>query len=910
MGNFAFLFLMVAMLAAPVWATILDFNISGMDQNGVIYNDQNPAYNYYGDQVASAGTRLDWVQRNSANSFAWVKKTSTYAEGDTPNIESYWLSNNMSQWDGGGAFGDLTTATYDNHGTTGDGMLIGFKADAGYSVVIESFDMAHFGSNGTANAFITDGTTKVWQSGSTTISGSTHNTFTPNYTGTDSTKVYWIGFETSGTAINYFGADNIAFSQTGGGLDWGTFTPTANTLTPAERQELYLTMMEAFVTWGENSYWYPDDTLETGGGYYNASGPGVSRPRANDNFCWILAALLTGRPSQSTFTPLNIPRSQLESHLEKTIRTMCLSNKNYSQKQADWWGGPTWTTSLEFNGIAWAAHMQESILAQSTLDMVEEVLGDEADNLIQTIPDMQPGNSYAETCLWNAQLCAFAANKLSSDPRASTWDDMAKKWALNAMSMPGDKDDNTTIVDGQPLSYWVSTTQMNPDYTLINHGFWHPSYNLDFGRHGQAYMSYTEFGNPVPEAFSFRMQGIWDNIGRVLLRADGDTEYPQGNDWAFKDLNHSQCANFYATAWGQSEASAFESRAIQLARQRQVNRGWGSICDYNFGYQCDEADEWASSWMLHNYFSGPTMAYDVAEADSYTVKQYPNGEAGVHRNSDKFVSVSWSDYSQAVQVMPNEGLTTFPDPPFYFTGKRYCGVNGAVSSSLENFETTDNGQGMRVTVKRVRNANIDQYITVVSLPDEATVYSSIFYAKNSTSYTVGELFPLQARWLDEETNKTVTQYTGAKWLNMSDYVGFVSPDNLPGSIPSDKFRLTNSTGYSPTAGDWFSAAAVVVYANQTQQTTSSYASSIGVIRDLANEVFDLTLESSSGTIEVDLWPTHSASGPICGQPGQYYDQTDLNQDCYTNLKDAALVALEWLWCRDPVNLGCLPWDGS
>jgi len=70
-----------------------------------------------------------------------------------------------------------------------------------------------------------------------------------------------------------------------------------------------------------------------------------------------------------------------------------------------------------------------------------------------------------------------------------------------------------------------------------------------------------------------------------------------------------------------------------------------------------------------------------------------------------------------------------------------------------------------------------------------------------------------------------------------------------------------------------------------------------------DEVYD---KGDGGTVtrKGDVW---SFKTPMCGQTGQYYHLADLNQDCYTNLKDFALFVLDWLKCTDPVN--CDPWQG-
>jgi len=583
------------------------------------------------------------------------------------------------------------------------------------------------------------------------------------------------------------------------------FQLRAETITPKERQELYLQLIEDFVGPMEQEFWINTDKLEKSGGYYNISqNKGHDWARSNSDLCRMLTVLLSGRPSQTTFTKYNIPRSTLESHLEKTIRSLCLSNRNYSQKKSSRWGGPSWHASLGFIGAVWATILQESILDSSTIIMADEVLGDEAEALKKPITYYTRAmQTAAEDCIWNCTVLALAANKLSSDPRAASWDEWARKWAINSVAMPGDSKDDKTIVDGHPLSYWISGWNIFADYTLDNHHSWHPDYQFEPGRFSQAEMAYKHFGNPIPQAFSFRQAQIWDNVGKFLLLPEGCMVYPQGagyNPWgALKEVTHLPYATWHATARGETTASAIESRAVQFARNRQLNNGnglYGGRDNYRSPYfYCDVMGNVAMCYQMHNYWTSASTPYEVAAADSHCVRKYPDGKAAIHRNSKKIVTVSWHPDGQAIHIMPKDGIDTFPNPPFYFPWYRDSGVNGRISSSsVHNFESTHEGLGMRVTVKRPINSDVDQYLTIVSLPDEATVYSAIFHAKNNTTYSVGQLFPLQARWLPESPG-SVTQHRGKNWLNMSDYVSFVSPKPLPENIPAEKFWLT---GKEPT----------------------------------------------------------------------------------------------------------------
>jgi hypothetical protein len=43
---------------------------------------------------------------------------------------------------------------------------------------------------------------------------------------------------------------------------------------------------------------------------------------------------------------------------------------------------------------------------------------------------------------------------------------------------------------------------------------------------------------------------------------------------------------------------------------------------------------------------------------------------------------------------------------------------------------------------------------------------------------------------------------------------------------------------------------------------------------------------------------------FCGEPGQIYLTSDLDKDCYVNLKDLAIVAADWLKCTDLSDTAC------
>ena len=92
---------------------------------------------------------------------------------------------------------------------------------------------------------------------------------------------------------------------------------------------------------------------------------------------------------------------------------------------------------------------------------------------------------------------------------------------------------------------------------------------------------------------------------------------------------------------------------------------------------------------------------------------------------------------------------------------------------------------------------------------------------------------------------------------MGNHLGFVSPSPLPKSIPADRFFLAKKKAHRVKAGQWFGLAAVILYACQPHEQTEQWADKIDLFQDLKNERLELTLYSSNGESQINLWPVLS-----------------------------------------------------
>ncbi|MCX7045462.1 MAG: hypothetical protein NTX50_08275, partial [Candidatus Sumerlaeota bacterium] len=356
------------------------------------------------------------------------------------------------------------------------------------------------------------------------------------------------------------------------------FAMTRETLSSEMKMKLYLKLLENFAGWIESSDTFKDDeTIEKGGGAFLAKGAGVTWPRGNSNLCIIYATLLTALPDQSHFSRYRIPRAQMEDHLRRTLRALCLTNKNCARCiNPARWGGPSWQAALEFKGAAWAAHLMEKQLDAETVALVKEITCKEADNLDKPIATAAPGNTGSEDCSWNTPLLALAANKYPDHPHAARWQELARRWAVNAVSIASDKS-NTQTLDGKPVKEWMASENLFADLTLENHGFWSTPYQSAFSLLLDGALAYRIFDRPVPETLSYRAREMWRTVTGPISVWDGDMLFPHGQDWAWKSYAHLEYFCWLNTLLKIPEAGAFESRAIQMTLRRQQAIGTGDL---------------------------------------------------------------------------------------------------------------------------------------------------------------------------------------------------------------------------------------------------------------------------------------------------------------------------------------------
>ncbi len=446
--------------------------------------------------------------------------------------------------------------------------------------------------------------------------------------------------------------------------------PPTGALTDAQKTEKALDSMAAWVPRAEE-YWAPTDQpdpsvalpVTTDVGHFKASGSGVDYYRGNGDIAQVYAVLLSARPTQASFG--GVPRATVQDHLRQTIRYLALSNKLWNAAHAHPWGSwplaNPWQESLETYNWTYAAWLDRESLDSATYAAAAEVAAREADAVAaKEPPNATPGNTEGEVNAWNTPLPIVATLLNPTSSRVPVWRESAIRSALNASSAPGDDTATTPTIDGKTLGTWVSTANLTSasDLLIENHGFVNPSY--------QAYvpLAVTEAasfaqqgGQSMPEAFSFRVEQIWEHVLGRFYDGNGDLIAPAGQDWTSKDFQSLAYLSAMSTRFKRVDASVLEARALSHLTDRQAAHANGSYLEGSIGYESTLAARLATLYNDHLQF-GPSpqpeaSEYSAARAATAAVVNYPSASLTVGRLGRSFISISWSKARPMALVVPN-----------------------------------------------------------------------------------------------------------------------------------------------------------------------------------------------------------------------------------------------------------------
>jgi len=456
------------------------------------------------------------------------------------------------------------------------------------------------------------------------------------------------------------------------------------TLAPADPQPLLLSTLVEFSRYADSIWHLTDDG--TMGWFGDGASGGNGGIRGTCGTMVAYATLIrAGQPdAEARLQKVRLGlRYASATHL--TGNAKCVDGKQW---------GHGWQTNLWAGSLGFACALLEDRLPADLVADCKRVVGDEADYRASIPPASGfRGDSKAEENAWNSNIVALAAAWLRDDPRAAGWLTSAKQYLVNTYTVP-----DTT---GDPLAEWVTTQTCLPTFSVENHGFFHPSYQMVSGMSlGDSFL-YARLTNPaVAEELKpfaeHNVRPVWRTLSRVLLDS-GELAYPSGLDWALHGYGQVSYYTWLANWLDDPLARWAEPRLAKLVADRQQVNGdgrfTGEATPNGFYREAVCARRVALAWWHHQGAPQPTTGVTPPPA---FVEDLPDVGLLLQRGPHGFVSVSYGLRTMAMVVPPARD-----DAPFLVTPRIPSLLPARITkSTVEHVEVTADGFVMQLLMEQ------------------------------------------------------------------------------------------------------------------------------------------------------------------------------------------------------------------
>ena len=313
--------------------------------------------------------------------------------------------------------------------------------------------------------------------------------------------------------------------------------------------------------------------------------------------------------------------------------------------------GRSWQSSLWVGASGLAALLVWDDLGDEVRVLVQRVIVDEANRKIAARPrDSTPGNTAAEENGWDTHAPAIAVALFPDHPNAAKWLRAAQILAANTYSVRADHESDAAL-GRERVRDVVCTTNLFDDFTLDNHGFFHPSYLKVSGQEiGEAWVM-MGLGDKVhgtsfaPEYRPYALHHVADtwSVMRTLLLPEGEYLYPSGSDWAIHLCSHQSYYAFIATAFGDPVAALAERRGFTCGRWRmRASSGGRFLGATNFEWWWEPIVLKRFATAMWHFILSPTPAPAPAEHVSAGTQTFHYRAVGVfgHRTPLYVATVS------------------------------------------------------------------------------------------------------------------------------------------------------------------------------------------------------------------------------------------------------------------------------
>ncbi len=640
-----------------------------------------------------------------------------------------------------------------------------------------------------------------------------------------------------------------------------------------ELMGLYKTMIAQYCLFAEGKY--QPAAFGEGAGYW---GNGISggnegiRAVANTALAYAVAAKkidLQNDRLRSLYVKRATAGVRFVTLTHSTSKQVCTDGKQWSRS----WQSAMWTGT-----VCMAAWIVWDELDADTKELVKRVAEYEADRFLPlTPPGAEWGNTRAEENGWDLTCIAAAASMFPDHPNAAKWRTKCIEYMMNTVSVAADEEDST-IVDGRPVRDWVCTVNYHPDFSLDNHGFFHPSYTMvSPAEVGTGALFFAYGGHPVPQASGHHLLDTWKCLQTIMM-PHGYWAYTQGMDWAVNSDGHIHYLAFLASYGKDPLGLGMEKIVAQYIRGHQMLHGGkfaGPSSRLGFAREAICAERLCYAYLMHKMFGFAEKERTIRDEKALLgVRYYQYADMMSHRTGSKFASFSWKNKVLGVVMPIGPGHEANP----YFTTPRADGFVGTITckdlagkSRIEKPDWQKTATGFETTGTIILNDGVlKQELRFVSVGEKTVVYADRITALKDVTVTREQGVPIGIE-NDEYTGNVRKLYyqSGSEtivglgtqdliripgnWANLDGRLGIVAVSgsglayedvrnyNRDGALQDTLFGSFSDSSRSVKAGKQVARRIAVVFTDVSPTETARLAREIRVEKSSKGDILRLVL---------------------------------------------------------------------
>lgn len=527
-------------------------------------------------------------------------------------------------------------------------------------------------------------------------------------------------------------------------------------------------------------------------------------------------------------------RSQMARITASLVRELAQHHVANTDKSS-WWWGDEWQSAYWTANAGQGAWLIWNRLPASTRREVAAMIVFEANRFLKVpAPFNQFRDTKAEENAWNSEILALACCMMPAHPNSSLWDERAKEYMVSALATPEDVK-STRLVDGKPLNQWLRGPNVHSDYTLENHGFFHPDYTTSYYLNLQNLPVYVLAGKSAPESLFHNAEQLRD-ILMFLTLPNGWTYYPQYTDWS----NYRHDVTIMSQSPNPVLPSAAGARCLRwgidfIKYADSLNAGKTSQNLFRgLNFNCCPLDTMTHVYLLH-YLLGPgaePLSDQQARTALAGTRLFEQGKTVVCRSENAMASFSWFDTGRrlmaCVTPMTKQGIAI----------PKFRSLIGTIGGKIDEAKTANQktellrggGFSTIIDLKRGPDLTVEETVAMVALPDGRVVYAEWFggvpdgvevrtglvFFENNPFWLHGvapKVYYPGGVWEQSADPKALPSKTvalsgeHARWLNISDRFGIVLRGSKGVSIEDGQLVLN----HRPETGGEASACVVAVF---------------------------------------------------------------------------------------------------